>query len=233
MPEILRESDKCIVNKHSIFSVLEPEEINILKSHHTCRLYKKGEIIFNEGEKPIGLTVLSEGQVKVFKEGVGGREQITRLAKPVGFIGYRALFAEESHIASAVAIEDSYICIISKDGIYKLIRSNNKLAILIIKTLATELGLSNNRTITLTQKHIRGRLAESLLFLIDTYGLEQDNKTINIYLSREDIANLSSMTTSNAIRTLSAFAHEGAISLNGRRIKVEHIELLRKISRLG
>lgn len=233
MPEILNNSDKCIVHKHSIFNVLTPDELNILKSHHTCRLYKKGEIIFNEGEKPIGLIVLSEGKVKVFKEGVGGREQITRLAKPVGFIGYRALFAEEEHIASAIAIENSYICIVSKEGIYKLLQANNELALGIIKTLATELGYSNNRTITLTQKHIRGRLAETLLFLIETYGFEQDEKTIKIYLSREDIANLSSMTTSNAIRTLSTFAHEGAISLNGRRIKVNNFEMLKKISELG
>ena len=233
MPEILSNCEHCIRYKKSVFNVLSDEEMELMNSNHTCRLYKKGETIYNEGDKPMGLICLSDGKVKVYKEGVGGREQITRLAKPVGFIGYRALFAEENHIATAVAIEDSIICIISKDIIFQLIRSNSDLSISIIRSLATELGFSNNRTVTLTQKHIRGRLAESLLFLIETYGFEKDGKTIKIYLSREDIANLSSMTTSNAIRTLSSFSQEGVINLNGRRIKVNDIKQLEKISELG
>ena len=85
----------------------------------------------------------------------------------------------------------------------------------------------------LTQKHIRGRLAESLLFLKDSYGLEEDGATISIYLSREDLANLSNMTSSNAIRTLSSFASERIIAMDGRKIKLIDEDQLRKISRMG
>jgi CRP-like cAMP-binding protein len=124
-------------------------------------------------------------------------------------MGYRAMFADECHIATAVALEDTLVCVIDKEDLLKLIRENSDFAIGIIQALASELGFSNRRTVALTQKHIRGRLAESLLFLKDTYGLEGDESTIKIFLSREDIANLSNMTTSNAIRTLSTFASEG------------------------
>lgn len=226
-------SYNCIENKISVFSVLTPDEMILLKKNYVCQDYKKGDIIFKEGDKPTGLICLSEGKVKVFKEGVGGREQIVRMAKPVGFIGYRALFAEENHTATAVAIEDSTICIINREAIYKLLRSNSELCLSIIKAFATELGFSNNRTVTLTQKHIRGRLAESLIFLKDTYGFDDDNCTIKIYLSREDIANLSNMTTSNAIRTLSTFAGEGVIGIDGRKIKILDLPKLEKISELG
>ncbi len=99
--------------------------------------------------------------------------------------------------------------------------------------LAAELGYSNNRTITLTQKHIRGRLAESLLFLKDTYGFESDGITMRVYLSREDLANLSNMTTSNAIRTLGNFSTEKVISIEGRKIKVLDQNQLERISELG
>lgn len=223
----------CIENRMSVFNVLTPAEKELLVKNYTCQDYKKGEIIFKEGDKPSGLICLSEGKVKVFKEGVGGREQIVRMASPVGFIGYRALFAEENHTATAVAIEDSTICIINREAIYKLLRLNSELCLSIIKAFATELGFSNNRTVTLTQKHIRGRLAESLIFLKDTYGFEDDNSTIKIYLSREDIANLSNMTTSNAIRTLSTFASEGVIGIDGRKIKILDLGKLEKISELG
>ena len=159
--------ENCIDNPKSVFNVLTSKEKDLIRKTHTCALYKKNEIIFKEGDKPTGLLCLSEGKVKVFKEGVGGREQIVRMAKPIGFIGYRALFAEEHHTATAVAIEDTTVCHIDKDTVYKLLRSNADLSINIIKAFATELGFSNNRTVTLTQKHIRGRLAESLIFLKD------------------------------------------------------------------
>lgn len=225
--------DNCIDNPKSVFNVLTTKEKELIRKNHTCALYKKGEIIFKEGDKPTGLLCLSDGKVKIFKEGVGGREQIVRMAKPVGFIGYRALFAEEHHTATAVAIEDCTVCLIDKESVYKLLRLNSDLSLNIIKAFATELGFSNNRTVTLTQKHIRGRLAESLIFLKDTYGYEEDGQTIKIYLSREDVANLSNMTTSNAIRTLSTFAQEEVIAIDGRKIKILDLPKLERISELG
>jgi len=87
--------------------------------------------------------------------------------------------------------------------------------------------------VNLTQKHLQGRLAESLLFLKDKYGLEEDESTLSIYLSREDLANFSNMTTANAIRTLSGFAAEKIVAIDGRKIKLIDINRLEKISRLG
>lgn len=225
--------DNCFISKASVFNVLSDEEKEVLRRSHSCSFYKKGEVIYKEGDKPTGLICLSEGKVKIFKEGVGGREQIVRMAKPVGFIGYRALFASENYIASAIAIEDSVVCNIEKKALFEMLKVNHEFSSNIIKSLATELGFSNSRTVTLTQKHIRGRLAESLLFLIDTYGFEDDGKTIKVYLSREDIANLSNMTTSNAIRTLSTFASEDVIKLDGRKISVNDLSVLNKISEMG
>ena len=225
--------ENCIDNTKSVFTVLTPDEKEFIKKQLISNFYKKGEVIFKEGDKPTGLICLSDGKVKVFKEGVGGREQIIRMAKPVGFIGYRALFAEEIHHATAVAIEDSVTCLIEKEIVYQLLRQNAEFSLSIIKSFATELGFSLDRTVTLTQKHIRGRLAESLIFLKDTYGFENDNATLKVYLSREDIANLSNMTTSNAIRTLSAFAGENVIGIDGRKIKIIDLLKLERISDLG
>lgn len=224
---------KFLDERNSIFSKLTQKQKEVLKDGLTATFYKKGDIIFREGDKPVSLICLSEGIVKVFKEGLGGREQIIRLAKPIGFIGYRALFAEENHYASAIAIEDSIVCSVDDKTLFKLLKSNSDLSLNIIKSLATELGFSYFRTVTLTQKHVRGRLAESLLFLKNTYGFEKDEKSLKVYLSRGEIANLSNMDTSNAIRTLSAFANEGVISIDGRKIKILDINKLEKISDLG
>ena len=110
---------------------------------------------------------------------------------------------------------------------------NTALAWFFIKELSNSLGQSDKRTVNLTQKHIRGRLADSILFLKESYGVEEDGCTLSIYLSREDMANLSNMTTSNAIRTLSMFAQEKLIAIDGRKIKIIDQQGLENISRCG
>jgi len=223
----------CLDGKGSVFNVLTSKQKEVLKANSICVNYKKGEIIYKEGFRPQGLVCLSDGKVKIFKEGVGGREQIIRLARSGDFIGFRALFSNDYYIASAVAIEESNICVIDKVVLYKLMEENSKLAIDFVTLLAHELGNSNMRTVSLTQKHIRGRLAESLLVLVDVYGFEEDGQTIKVSLGREDIANLSNMTTSNAIRTLSTFANEGLVELIGKKIKIICQKDIERISNSG
>ncbi len=115
----------------------------------------------------------------------------------------------------------------------EIIRKNNNLALFFIHELSRNLGGADTKIINLTQKHIRGRLAESLLLLADNYGYEADGSTLKIYMSREDLANLSNMTTSNAIRTLTTFVSEKLILVDGRRIRIVNEPQLRKISKFG
>ena len=222
-----------VENPKSIFYLLNQDEKEELQRHISLTQYKKNEFVFKEGDKPTGFLFLVDGKVKIFKEGVGGREQIVRMAKPLGIIGYRAMLAEESHISSAVTLEESLICTVSPDFILHRALKNSDFSLKIIRKLAKELGFSNSRTVTLTQKHIRGRLAESLILLKDKYGYEPDGTTMKVYLSREDIANLSNMTTSNAIRTLSTFANESMIAIDGRKIKILDANRLERVSKLG
>ncbi|MDD4216506.1 MAG: Crp/Fnr family transcriptional regulator [Bacteroidales bacterium] len=229
------ESSKDLLfnSPESVFYTISKEDKEYLLKNTECRSYKKNELVFLENTKPAGLICLSDGKVKIFKEGAGGRDQIIRLSRPGGFIGYRALFAGQNYHASAVSLEVSIACTIEKNALFSVMKNDPNLTFAILKSLATELGVSNMRTVSLTQKHIRGRLAESLLFLIETYGYFDDGLTIKALLSREDIASLSNMTTSNAIRTLSTFAQEGVIGLEGRRIKIIDVKMLQKISNIG
>lgn len=224
---------EILENQKSPFYLLTPEEKEELQDHISLTSYRRNEYIFREGDKPSGFMMLVTGKVKIFKEGVGGREQIIRMSKPMGVIGYRAFFADENHIATAVTLEDSVIASVSMEFIMNRAIRNSDFSLRLIRKLARELGFANMRTVTLTQKHIRGRLAESLILLADKYGFEHDNTTLRVYMSREDIANLSNMTTSNAIRTLSTFANEKLITIDGRKIKILDLHRLDRISKLG
>lgn len=216
-----------------LWNVLTAEEKRVVSDNFHVHNYKKNQIIYAELENPEYLYCLLKGKVKMYKSGVGDRVQILRLYRPMQYFGYRAWFAGEPYVSSCAAVEPSTIGAVPMSLVESLIKSNNGLAMFFIHELSRNLGGSDTKIVNLTQKHIRGRLAESLLLLADNYGYEDDDATIRIFLSREDLASLSNMTTSNAIRTLTAFVNEKLILVDGRRIKIINEPQLRKISKFG
>ncbi|MCD7972441.1 MAG: Crp/Fnr family transcriptional regulator [Candidatus Azobacteroides sp.] len=216
-----------------IWELLTEEQKVIVRKSGRLYNFKKNEVIYYKGDVPTYLMCLVKGKAKIYKEGVGGKTQIIRMMRLFEFFGYRAFFVDETYQTSAMAFESTVVYFLPMNVVNSLILMNSKLGLFFIKELSVDLGNSESKTVNLTQKHIRGRLAESLLFLKDSYGLEEDNMTINIYLSREDLANLSNMTASNAIRTLSNFVSEHLIIMDGRRIKIIDEDRLRKISHIG
>lgn len=229
--EISKES--IIKNMSSLWDGLGEEEMELLEQHLIIRKYKKNEVIYKYGDTPLEAMCLIQGKIKVYKDGIGGRNQIIRAIKSYEFFAYRAYFAGECYRTGAMAIEPCYVAAFPIGILVKLMEKNSHIGFFFFKQLCIEMGKSDDRTINLTQKHIRGRLAEALLFLMDSYGLEEDGYTLSIYLSREDLASLSNMTTSNAIRTLSAFANEKLIAIDGRKIKLIKKAELKKISDEG
>jgi len=225
--------DHCLEGSSSVFKGLNQKDRETIAQHHSIAVVNRGGFLFREGEKTRGLICLISGKVKIFKEGVGEREQILRMIKPGDIIGYRILFSENTWPVSAKAIENSIICILEKRTIIRIIKKNADLGFSLLRIVSEELSHSYERTVSLTQKHVRGRVAESLLILSDTYGFEQEEKTIAVSLSREEVANLSSMTPSNAIRTLSNFAKERIIRIKGRKITILDMDSLVQISEIA
>lgn len=216
-----------------IWSILNGEEKRLIVENFNIQSFKKNQFIYAEGDEPEFLWCLLKGKVKKFKEGVGGRVQILRLIRPVQYFGYRAYFAQEPYVSSAAAFEPSTLGAIPMTLVRDMIDKNKGLAWFFIRELSRNLGGSDTRIVNLTQKHIRGRLAEALMVLRENYGYEDDESTLKIYMSREDLANLSNMTTANAIRTLSTFVDEKLITVDGRRIRIINESQLRKISKFG
>ncbi len=216
-----------------IWTLLDPAEKRLVVDNFNVQTFKKNQFIYAEGDEPEYLWCLLKGKVKKFKEGVGGRVQIIRLIRPVQYFGYRAYFANEPYVSNAAAFEASTLGALPLSLVREMIDNNRELAWFFIRELSKNLGGSDTRIVNLTQKHIRGRLAEALMVLRENYGYEDDDSTLKIYMAREDLANLSNMTTANAIRTLSTFAAEKLIAVDGRRIKIINEPQLRKISKFG
>ena len=216
-----------------LWELLTDEEREVVNKQVESVNYKKNEIIHLEGDVPTHIMIVLTGKVRIYKEGIGQKPQIIRIQNPGEYFGYRAMIAGDKYNACANAFEPCMIGKLNKETTLWLIKRNIKICYRMMEIMARDLAISELQTVNLTQKHIRGRLAEALLNLKQNHGVESDGKTLNIQISREDIANLSSMTTSNAIRTLSQFAQEKLIDVDGRRIQLLDEEELKRISRLG
>jgi CRP/FNR family transcriptional regulator, polysaccharide utilization system transcription regulator len=224
--------EDCNSVKKSIFKELGREEIYKLNYNKNCNFYKKGQVIFFEGNHPDGLFCIRNGKVKVFKIGSSGKEQIIRFAKTGDALGYRALLVGETYSASASALEDSHICFIRKETVFENFKSNNNFSFSLLKLLSRDLEDVESKMVKLAQKPVRDRLAEALLILKETYGMDKTGN-INISLSREDFANIVGTATETVIRLLAEFKKENLIATKGKKIRIENLNELVKISKLN
>jgi len=200
---------------------LDKEGIQDCNEHKTTNQYKKGQVIFYEGNQAYGLYCIFAGRVKLIKTGVDGRQQIVRIAGPGDLLGYRSLFAEEPYAATAETLEDATICCVDKNAFFPLLAKDRELALGIIKKLAKELREAEDLATSIAHRSVRERMAELLLMLKETYGKPSKKGTIiDLQLSREEMAEMIGMTQETAIRLLSDFKKEALIDVKDREITI-------------
>lgn len=214
------ECQHCKVRFKSVFCDLDKEELSTLNANKGCNIFKKKQVVFHEGAWPHGLFCVNNGKIKISKTGSEGKEQIVRMAKEGDIIGYRALLCSEQYSCSATVLEDASVCFIPKDTFFNLADKNADLSKKIIKLLTHDLKEAEHKITDIAQKTVRERLAEALLFLKETYGFEKDNATLNVILSREEIANIVGTATESIIRLLAEFKQDELIDFVGKKIKI-------------
>lgn len=220
----------CKQRQESIFCKTHEESLDQIDEHKTCTIYKKGQAIFQQSQHAFGVYCVNAGKIKLTQSGEDGKEQIVRLAKDGDVLGYRALLSGDNFSASAIVIEEASVCFIPKETFLGVMDNENSVSMEIIKRLSEDLKRAQERITQLAQKSVRERTAETLLFLKEVFGYEADNLTIDITLSREDLASLIGTATETAIRLLSEFKHDGLIELNGKRIKLIKMKELVKVA---
>jgi CRP-like cAMP-binding protein len=220
---------KCSFETEGIFKNLSLEETDILNFQKDFRHYKRGDILYREGNRISGFFCVNDGIIKVFKTGFDGKEQIIRFAKKGDIIAYRSVLSNELACTSAKVIEDCQVCFIPSEILISFIRTNPTFALDLIRLACHELGEANAFITDIAQKTVRERLAEILLLLVHDFGLDND-KYLNISLTREELANIVGTATESVIRLLSEFKADKLVELNGRKIRILNTKGLLKIS---
>jgi len=223
--------EECNLSGFQLFKKLTDSEFSQLNYEKSCSLYKKGSIIYREGSRLTGFYCVTRGIIKIFKTGMDGKEQIIRFAKRGEIIAYRSLLSQELACTTSKVIEEAVLCHIPYQTLIYLIQNNWEFSHHMLQIACKELREANDFITDIAQKTVRERLAEILLLLKDSFELDQA-KTLQISLTREELANMIGTATESVIRLLSEFKQDKLIELQGRKIKLLNIPALTKVANL-
>jgi CRP-like cAMP-binding protein len=211
--------DSCTIRTHPLFRHLDEQELQDIMLNKITETYKRGSIIYQEGNRMKGFYCVQSGIIKIYQTGFDGKEQIIRFARPGDIIGYRSVVSNEPACTTTEVIENSVLCHIPTEILLNLVKNNGNFAVELMKLTCKELGEANSYITDIAQKTVKERLAEILLHLDDEFG-EDAQGVLKISLTREELSNIVGTATESIIRLLSEFKNKGYIEINGRKIKI-------------
>lgn len=221
--------EQCIVREFSSLKALNKEELLKMAECKTSFTIKKGDIIFEEGESVNGIYCIKDGVCKLSKLSSNGKDQIVKLVKAGELLGQRSMISDEPANLSAIALEDMEVCFIPKTEVLGFFDKNNQFSMNMMKSICGDLKEADSHTVSMAQKSVKERLAQTLVYLLETFGLNED-KSLHIQLSREELAGMIGTANESCIRILSEFKNDQLIELIGKKIIIKDLSKLKKIA---
>lgn len=219
--------EQCIVREFSSLKALNKDELLKIANCKSSYTVKKGEPIFEEGENVNGIFCVKDGVCKLSKLSPNGKDQIVKLISKGELLGQRSMISDEPVNLSAIALEDMEVCFIPKSEIMGLFTQNNNFSMNVMKTICGDLKEADDHMVNMAQKTVKERLAETLLYLKDTFGTNID-QSLKIQLSREELASMIGTATESCIRLLSDFNKNGLIEIKGKKIYLKDVQKLKR-----
>jgi len=227
----ITEHETCLNRNHFLFKHLSNEEFELISEQKQVTQHKRGSLLYKEGNRTNGFYCIEQGIIKVFKTGLDGKEQIILFAKKGHIIGYRSVLSKETACTSAQVTEDAITSFIPGEILVQLVKNNGNFSLELTQLICKELGYANSYITDIAQRTVRERLAEILIHLKEEFGLDKD-QTLQIALTREELANIVGTATESVIRLLSEFKQDKLIEINGRKIILINENALKKIAHL-
>jgi len=197
-----------------LFSGLEDEDISEIHQMALRRAFRRGQLIFNQGDPSEGFYVLVKGRVKIFKVSMDGKEQILQFVPPGYPFAEAALFSGKTYPASAQAVEDAAAYFFYSDDFRKLIITRPTIAINMIVTMAGYLRRHARTIEDLALREVSGRLAG--------YILERSagEKHFDLDISKSQLAARIGTVSETISRTLAKLGERQLIEVHGSHIEI-------------
>jgi CRP/FNR family transcriptional regulator len=221
--------DECN-SRSPLFDPLTVEELKILNKDRYSVRFNKGEVILKQGTKANYLVSLIEGFAKIYIEGDHGRNLVLDFANPPRVLGGPGTQVEGKHKYSVVAIRETLVCFIDLESFRQVFASSAKFAERFLIHCSGNYLSALDRMVGISQKQMHGRMADALIYLSENV---YQGRSIGDEISRQDIAEYSSMSKDSAIRVLKEFERDQIIGLSGRQIEVLNSAKLREIADKG
>lgn len=214
----------------SHFPSLTENDQRLLFNESLIKFYDKGENLYFEDDKLFGSYYIYSGIIKIYQTGSEGKEQIIRFSNSKELIAFRSVINQELACTSAKAIVESLMLYIPSKLLIKLLKSNSEFAFQMIRIVCSELGESNGYITDIAQKSVKRRLAEILVKLTNSFGLDNE-MVLKLSISREELANMVGTATETVIRIMKEFKNEKIIESRGRKLLILNLDRLKEISR--
>ncbi|WP_127837062.1 Crp/Fnr family transcriptional regulator [Clostridium prolinivorans] len=227
--------EKCTGNycsrKAPILSILDDTQLKKVIGKITRKKYKKGQILFFEGDVSDKFYIINKGKVKIFKYTKEGKEQILYILSEGDFIGYLSLLKKGKFDFNAEALDDVNMCILTKDAFDDIVKKNPEISLKILENLHDRVVSLENLVKILSTKDIEARIADLLKVFAREFGHEEEEGIIiDMPLSREEMANYIGVTRETMSRKLSAMEDEGILELIGnKKIIIKDLKSLQKL----
>jgi len=216
--------------RSSMFDHLSVKELKQINEHRFEIKFNKGEIIRKQGTFLSHVISVNSGLAKLYIEGFNRKNLILRIIKPTSFIGGPGMYFDQRHHYTITALIDTSACFIDVNIFKEIIHSNPVFAAEFMKEFSINMLSTYDRLINIAQKQIPGKMADALLYISDE--IFEDNK-INSIISKQDLAELTSMSRDSAVKVLREFNDEGLIKTNNDYIEILDKNALIKISNFG
>jgi CRP/FNR family transcriptional regulator len=206
------------------------DELAELQTSSNIVVYDKKEVIFRQNTRTSHIMCVKSGLVKIYKEGRNNRYIILKIAVENDFLGLMSVYGSDIHQFSASAIQSSEICFIDIGVFNKILKNNGDFSFHIVNQLSTDGLFIFDRLMSQSHKQLPGRIADVILYFSE---IIYKNQEFDFPLTRRELAELAGTTKESFIRTLAEFKNDKIIDLEGSRVKINSLKIIKTLSQLG
>lgn len=191
---------------------LPADLIRQFDAHRKTFFYKRGEVVYQQDEKPKGIYFVASGLVGLVILAESGKEHLMRFFRTGQFFGHRTVFASDGYHGSAMALEPTEVRLLPVETIRQAVNEHPRILLPFVEVLASELRQCETHQVMILENQILARIARSLIYLKDLHPAHN--------WTRSEIAHFCASTTSTVIKGLAKIEELGFIKQSGRSIEI-------------
>jgi CRP/FNR family transcriptional regulator len=210
-----------------LFSSFSEKELNLLESSASWKKVSKGEQIFSEGLDASAFFIVVSGKVKIFKVSPDGKEHILHIHCPGDLVAEAAIFDSMVYPASCIALEDTTLVRIPREGFFNLLKKYPELALKMMSSYSKRLRQFVSKIEELSLKDIKSRLSG---YLLENSSIENGKTVCRLTYSKKELSSLLGTIPETLSRSFAFLKQQGLIVEKNNLFIIQDPEKLRLLA---